>query len=204
MQFSCPALILAAGSSSRLGHPKQLVEIEGEPLVGRTARFAVEAGCHPVCVVLGYQATLIRTALRDLPVQIAVNPNWESGMGSSLAYGVEAILAQRAQPSNLLLLVCDQWKLSADFLRSLIQLYNSERRTLTGSEYAGRIGVPAVFSSQFFPELLTLSGDRGARSILERHRDEAGRLIFPDGDKDLDTSEQLPDLTTPIKDNSGR
>ncbi|WP_446743103.1 nucleotidyltransferase family protein [Silvibacterium acidisoli] len=191
-EFSCGALVLAAGSSSRLGQPKQLVELDGESLLHRTARFALETDCDPVWIALGHKADEMQKTLLDLPVRTIVNPEWKSGMGSSLAFGVKSIVVEGSAPANLLLLVCDQLEVSADVLRALIRLHRLENRELTASQYGGKLGVPALFSARFYPELQAITGDKGARSILETYRIEAGCLDFPSGEKDLDTQDQMP------------
>ena len=188
---SCAAVVLAAGASSRLGQPKQLVQIDGESLLRRTARMAGEAGCDPVAAVLGFEAERMRHELDGLGAVPVVNGDWRSGMGSSLRCGVAALLQLDPCPRNILLLVCDQVALSVEILRELLLVHASGEKAITASRYAGRCGVPAIFSSVFFPQLLAVSGDRGAREILERHAGQLARVDFPQGELDLDTPEQL-------------
>ncbi len=183
------AVILAAGASTRLGEPKQLVKVDGESLLKRTVRLAREAGCHPVVVVLGFEAERMRAeAYSELGTIIVTNSEWPTGMGSSVRCGVEA--AMRAGSENVLLLVCDQLALSADVLRRLLATHRAG--SITASRYGGRPGVPAVFPSSFFPELLKVTGDRGARKILEEQAQMVNCVDFPQGELDLDTKEQLP------------
>jgi len=186
----CGAVLLAAGASSRLGQPKQLVRIEGEPLLRRAVRMACEAGCDPVAVVLGYEAEWMRGALDGLAAMPVVNEEWREGIGSSLRFGVAALIGLDACPGNILVLVCDQVALSAELLRGLLRIHGSDG-SITATRYGGRLGVPAVFSSDFFPELLAVAGDRGAREILERHARQVRAVDFPGGELDLDTPEQL-------------
>src|SRR5580658_1234454 len=105
---SSAAIILAAGASSRLGQAKQLVKIDGEPLLVRTARLADEAGCQPIIVVLGFEADRMRGVLDGFRVIVAVNENWRAGMGSSMRCGVETALQIIPPPEDILLMVCDQ------------------------------------------------------------------------------------------------
>lgn len=148
---SCAAVVLAAGASRRLGQAKQLVKIEGEPLLGRTVRLAAQAGFQPVVVVLGFEAHRIRSALEGFRVIVAVNENWDTGMGSSMRCGVETALQISPAPEDILLMVCDQIRLSADVLRQLLRLHGLANYPITAARYSGRLGVPAVFSSIFFP-----------------------------------------------------
>ncbi|MFZ0759047.1 MAG: nucleotidyltransferase family protein [Candidatus Sulfotelmatobacter sp.] len=188
---SCAAVILAAGASRRLGQAKQLVEIDGEPLLGRTVRLAAQVGCQPIVVVLGFEAHRMRSALDGFRVIVAVNENWRSGMGSSMRCGVETALEISPPPEDILLMVCDQVRVTADVLRQLLRLHGLAKYPITAARYSGRLGVPAVFSSIFFPDLLDVSGDRGARAILERNAVRVGTVDFLEGELDLDTPDDL-------------
>ena len=192
---TCAAVILAAGASTRLGQPKQLVCIGGEPLLVRTVRLAREAGCEPVVVVIGFEAQRMREALAGIPAVIVENHGWQSGMGSSLRFGVAALAQVVPGSSAVLLLVCDQIALSAGFLNELRRVHELSEKPITAAHYAGRAGVPAIFTARFFPELLKVEGDRGARAILERHAAEVALVEFEDGVIDLDTPEQLRHLS---------
>jgi molybdenum cofactor cytidylyltransferase len=185
---SCAAVILAAGASSRLGQAKQLLAIAGEPLLRRVVRIADEVGCQPIIVVIGFEADRMRSALADFRVIVAVNEDWRAGMGSSMRCGVETAL-QISPPEAILLMVCDQIRLSADVLRQLLRLRGLANYPITAARYSGRLGVPAVFSSIFFPDLLAVSGDRGARGILERNAARVGAV--DEGESDLDTPDDL-------------
>jgi molybdenum cofactor cytidylyltransferase len=195
--FRCAAVVLAAGASTRLGRPKQLIVIEGETLLRRAARLAVEAGFSPVCVVLGFEAEPMQAALAGLAVEVVLNRDWQEGMGSSLRYGMEAITKQERQPAAVLVMVCDQPRLSADHLRELAARHQAAQTVgdvaITASAYARRAGVPAIFSLRIFPELLASSGDRGARDVIRAHAGAVQTIPWPAGDLDLDRPE---DLTT--------
>lgn len=188
------AVILAAGASRRLGQPKQLIQLGGESLLRRTSRLAVEAGCTPVFIVLGFAAERMLPELEGPQVQLLTNPQWQEGMGSSLRCGVAAAQASGAQ--GVLLLVCDQPRLSVEHLRTLLVRHGKGTTLITASEYAGRIGVPAVFSAELFPELLEIQGDQGARQVIERHADAVQVIDWPEGALDIDSPEQLRTLTT--------
>jgi molybdenum cofactor cytidylyltransferase len=185
------AVVLAAGASRRLGQPKQLLLMEGESLVHRTARLALEAGCAPVIVVLGFQAHRLAGELADLTVEIATNANWSSGMGSSLACGAAAARRSHPEMAALLLLVCDQPRLSTNHLRYLLDRHAEGASAITASAYAGRAGVPAVFAPALVPELERMDGDRGARDLILRHGSIA--IDWPDGAMDIDLPEDLPE-----------
>lgn len=186
------AVILAAGKSRRLRQPKQLIQLAGESLLRRTARLAVEAGCAPVFVVLGYEAERMCPELNGLAVQPLTNENWAEGMGASVRCGVAA--AQGAA-DGVLLLVCDQPRLSADHVRALLTRHEETGALITASAYGGRLGVPAVFAAQFFAELLQIHGDRGARQVIEQHGDAVQVVEWPEGALDIDWPEHVRQIT---------
>jgi molybdenum cofactor cytidylyltransferase len=192
----CAAILLAAGASTRLGEPKQLVISDGETLLHRTARLAAEAACAPVIVVLGFAEASMRPALEGLDVTPVVNEDWAEGMGSSLRCGMEAMLQAHSSANAVLLLVCDQAKLTGEHLRCLLDLHGSGSAAITASRYGGRAGVPAVFSSQFFVNLLESHGDQGARELLRTHIGESSYVDFPAGVTDVDTPDDLKSLRT--------
>jgi molybdenum cofactor cytidylyltransferase len=192
--FRCAAVVLAAGPSTRLGQPKQLVRIDGESLLHRTARLALEVGCSPALVVLGFEAETLRAELHGLNIDLVVNHEWHEGMGASLRSGMEALRDSDPQPHAVLILVCDQPRLTADHLRTLLARHQSARPVaITASVYARRAGVPAIFSAKLFSALLASSGDRGARDLIRAHAAEVQGIPWPAGELDLDLPE---DLTT--------
>lgn len=181
------AVVLAAGASTRLGKPKQLIEIEGETLLRRTVRLALEAGCAPVFVVLGYEAERMRAEIDGATA--VINEEWAEGMGSSLRRGMEAAMA--VKPVGVLLLVCDQPRLTAEHLRKLMAAQDGDAGRIVASGYAGRVGVPAVFGRGYFAELRAVEGDRGAREVIRRHGDAVRAVEWPEGQIDLDRPEDL-------------
>jgi molybdenum cofactor cytidylyltransferase len=191
---ACAAVILAAGASQRLGRPKQLLLHHGEPLLRRTARFALEAGCSPVFIVLGYEAAQMAPALAGLDVCPIMNPDWQQGMSSSLRHGIEAVRASPPQPENLLLLVSDQPRLDAAILGRLLRAHSANPSGITASRYAGRLGVPAIFAAEFYAELAAISGDQGARRVLAAHPEAVAALDWPDGAFDVDTAADAASL----------
>lgn len=181
-----PAIILAAGASRRLGTPKQSVLWEGEALLHRTARVALEAGFEPVYVVVGAATEASREALAGLPVAIVPNPDWEEGMGASIRAGMAA-LSEDAKA--VLLLVCDQPLLTRGHLGELLRCHLAGMERVLASVYGGVRGVPALFPKDRFPDLCALAGDRGARGLLQGK--EVGEIVFVGGEVDVDTPGDL-------------
>lgn len=151
------AVVLAAGASRRLGRPKQTVVLGGETLVERAVRMAFEAGLSPVIVVVrdGWI-----TGLRERGCEVVVNVHADEGMASSIRCGVER--ASDLHVDGVVVMACDQVALRAEHLRSLV----GEGGRVTGSGYAGRVGIPAYFPAASFVDLLELQGDVGARALL--------------------------------------
>ncbi len=188
------ALVLAAGASTRLGKPKQLVTFNGERLLDRAIRIAKEAGASPVFVVLGAEYERMLEALANSPegpetgVRILINKAWKTGMASSIRLGATA--AERVGAEDLLVLGCDQPAVSANHLLALCEA--SKREHVVASYYWQRRGIPALFPSFAFHVLQELTGDTGARELLQ---DEAVLTVpLPGGEFDVDTPEDLERL----------
>ena len=191
---SVAAVVLAAGGSARLGRPKQLVPIEGEPLVRRAARAALDAGCRPVLVVLGSEPEAVRAALADLPVLHATNPLWTEGVGGSIACGVRALAPRR--PAGCIVLPCDQPRLTARLLATLIERARNGDPAAVACRYGGTIGTPVLFTPALFDRLSALTGDSGARRVL-RACSPLEVVDFPGGELDIDTDADLRSATAP-------
>lgn len=195
--MSIPAIVLAAGASQRLGQPKQLVEFEGETLLNRTIRMAREAGADPVLVVLGARFAEICATLPLEDVVLAFNDEWQSGMASSIRAGLRALTACDPQAEAVLLLTCDQPRLTVDHLRGLFAASAQHPGRIAASRYRGTRGTPAIFPRALFPPLSNLHGDRGARSLLLHPSCDVVEIDFPGGEVDIDTPADLHSLNQP-------
>lgn len=175
------AAILAAGQSSRLGQPKQLLRWHNQTLVERAARAVLDARPSRVLVIVGHQSEAVGAALNGLPVEIVFNESWSEGMASSVRMAVE-----RAGESDALLLTpCDLPLLSSAHLRALMETWQSGDAPIVASRYDGTLGAPLVIGRKLWPELLELKGDVGARRIVARHG--ASFIEWPAGAVDVDT-----------------
>jgi len=185
------AILLAAGASTRMGRPKQLIRVGGETLLRRTAGIAVEAGCSPVIVVLGSGADEMHSELAGLPLAITVNEDWPEGMASSLRCGLVSIPGLWSAAAGVLVLVCDQPLLSVEHVRSLLRTQAAGNALATASLYRDRAGVPAVFAPQLFSELMRLQGDQGARELILAHKGQVETVAWAEGALDVDRPEDL-------------
>ena len=185
------AVILAAGSSSRMGRPKQTLHFQGTSLLRRATLAALDATCRPVVVVTGAHAELSRRELDQLDVREAYNPDWETGMGSSVRAGIEPLISLDADVAAVVLLVCDQPHVTSDVITSLIAAHHTTGRLIIASAYGESFGVPALFSRTLFTELTQLAGSSGAKEIIKRHASESHFLPFPEGEVDVDTPDDF-------------
>lgn len=178
-------LILAAGGSSRLGAPKQLLTYGGQSLLRRTAETALASVCRPIVVVFGAQAARLREELHGLSVETVENGDWAQGMGTSLRAGLDALLTQNADIEGIVVCLCDQPLLTSEVIDSLVSVSHQTGKPVAACEYGGTVGVPALFRRALFPELRTLT--EGAKPLLRRHSTQIAAVPFPGGAIDIDT-----------------
>jgi len=193
---SIAAVILAAGASTRYGHPKQLLHYEGRSLLRRAAESVAGSGCRPIVVVLGASATSCANELRGLPVHLTENTSWMEGMGSSLRTGIEAVSALAPDAAAVVVTLCDQPLVSAQIIGALVQRHRESGARIVASAYAGTLGVPALFDRSLFGQLVSLRGDGGARRIIERSEGDVEAIPFPAGSVDIDTPQDYAVLQT--------
>ena len=185
-------LILAAGGSTRLGQPKQLVMLGGRPALHIVVSNAVALAGHAVTVVVGAHAREMTHLLAHSPASVIVNRHWEEGMGGSLRFGVASL---PPACEAVLVVLGDQVGVTADDLKRLASAWKGEESLIAASVYEQHLGVPAIFPRLCFGELSELRGDRGARSVLERNSYRLLRVPMPNAAIDLDTPADLAALT---------
>jgi molybdenum cofactor cytidylyltransferase len=189
--MSVGIIILAAGSSSRLGQPKQLIIVEGKSLLKKTTEAALDSGAHPIMVVLGNQAPTHKKVIEAPPVSIVINEDWSNGMGSSLKAGMQSLLKDYPETEAIIISVCDQPYLTAHHFKKLISVYSNTASEVVTSHYKGTNGVPALFSKSLFQKLLQLEDEEGARKIIQHHKGTIALVPFEKGEIDIDTPEDL-------------
>jgi molybdenum cofactor cytidylyltransferase len=158
-------IILAAGGSARFGSPKQLLDYHGKPFVRVIAETALEAGLNPVNVVTGAHAEEVEAVVRDLPVRIIRNPEWQVGQSSSLRAGISAL---PAKIGAVVFLLADQPQVTATVLRALMELHAQELPVVLAPYVRNRRANPVLFDRVTFPDLLKLEGDQGGRAIFSK------------------------------------
>jgi molybdenum cofactor cytidylyltransferase len=190
------AVILAAGGSSRLGQPKQLLSFQGENLLLRAVRAALEAGCTCVIVVAGDARDRIEIELRGTPAVIVENLEWQRGIGTSVHCGLRHLLSSRPEIDAAVLLACDQPFLNAGVIASLIALQESSGKPIVASSYAGTLGIPALFHRSCFESLLALPDDSGAKMLIESRSGDVAQVEFEKGALDIDTPRDFEQMRT--------
>lgn len=191
--FRCSGVILAAGEARRMGQPKQLLLVHGQPLVVRAVEAMLASSLWPVVVVIGAHAEPIRAALARYPVILAENSAWPEGMASSLRVGVETVERFSSALDAALFAVCDQPGFDAAAVASLLARF-ADTRELTAARYANRCGVPALFPQRYFAELRALTGPEGAKPLLSRYADRVQPVDLPRLAIDLDTPAEYQDF----------
>ena len=186
-------IILAAGSSSRLGLPKQLLEFNGRSLLRHAGDVAIGARSAEVLAVIGFESDRMKHELDDLPVRILKNDRWEEGIASSIRLGLTS-LPKETQAAVLML--CDQPFVNSELLVRLISSC-TPAKPIAAAGYGGTSGVPACFDHAIFPELLKLQGDSGAKSIIRHDPSRTATLPFPDAAIDIDTMFDFKKHLTP-------
>lgn len=176
------AIILAAGSSTRMGSSKQLLRWGEETLLTHAVKTAIDSRVGHVYVVLGSNEGEHRKAIGKLPVTIVSNPGWQKGMGSSLKAGLSAA---KETSDAVLIMVCDMPFVTSQHLNNLIEHFTNTRLPVTASKYRDTVGVPAIFAKEVFNELSEIGDGEGARKIIAKHQD-AG-LIHLGSPADIDT-----------------
>jgi molybdenum cofactor cytidylyltransferase len=183
-------IILAAGNSSRLGRPKQLLPYQGKTLLSHVVTEAL-AHLRPVVVVTGAYQAEIRDSLKGQPVNIVYNPHWETGMVSGIVAGLAEALTIDPDLRAMIVAVCDQPYISAELFRSLVEKRAVSGKGLIASLYSETRGTPVLFDYRYFKELSVLSGNAGAKQLLKRYPDDVETVPFPNGGIDIDTEEDV-------------
>ncbi len=184
-------VILAAGSSSRLGYPKQLVEFQGKPMLQHILDVAGSFEFDTELLVLGANSEQIKEKIEPKKYEILFNENWQEGMASSIRAGLERSLEMEKDLEHLFILLSDQPFVSKERIEALIKEQLAANSEATFSEYDGDVGVPAIFSSSVFPFLKELKGDHGAKKLIYTKKMQFRTVKFEKGNFDVDTKEDV-------------
>jgi molybdenum cofactor cytidylyltransferase len=187
-------IILAAGMSTRLGRPKQLIKIGKEILLGRVVKAAAASRLERVVVVLGHEAQHITTALGDTlthpKLRTVLNRHYKVGMSTSLQAGLREV---RIGYPSIMVLLGDQPFVEPATIDLLIQRFRDSHKSICVPVHKGRRGLPVCIGSQFYPDILDITGDMGARNIIKNNPDQVLRVEIdnPDCFFDIDDEHDL-------------
>lgn len=187
-------LILAAGDSSRLGKPKQLLSFSNKPLLQYVIEQAQSSALGPVVVTLGGNASAITNTIDLTNVDVVDNEDWEQGMSSSIRAGLKQVLEKYPSTDAVIVMMCDQPFVSAGLLQQLSKKQAYDGKAIVTSLYDGTMGPPALFHQSIFDELMKLEGDKGAKGVIKQHLNDIATVDFPQGNIDIDTVQDYTKL----------
>jgi molybdenum cofactor cytidylyltransferase len=187
MKHDLAIIILAAGSSSRLGQPKQLLEYNGSTLLRNMLTQASGIPNAEIVVVTGSNNETIEADLKQNAVTICYNKNWEQGMGSSIAIGLKKLLELHPDLKACIFTVCDQPFVTTEVFKDILEQHIQSGKGIIASLYAETLGTPVLFSHTYFEALLSLNGKEGAKKIVELNLDDVASVPFDKGAVDIDT-----------------
>ncbi|MFI5156073.1 MAG: nucleotidyltransferase family protein [Chitinophagales bacterium] len=183
MRTGVAYIILAAGNSSRLGVPKQFLKINGKPLIRVIAEICDASHPEHLFVISGAHHREMKVELEGLTLNLIHNPAWAEGISASIRLGVHYAAEQKMDAA--LLVTCDQIKITTKLLNKMVDVYKKDKPPIVCCQYAGRQGIPALFRHSFFPALMDLRGDMGAKALIEKTKDRKW-IDFPGGELDID------------------
>jgi molybdenum cofactor cytidylyltransferase len=182
-------VILAAGNSSRLGRPKQLLSFKETTLLQHIIREAAAVHEVAVIVVTGANHEVIEKEIDSSKVKISFNPDWELGMSSSISAGLKRLTEAHPEIEKCIFTVCDQPFVSRSVFENLIAESFKTQKGIAASSYAETLGTPVLFDKRYFDELLNLKGQEGAKKIITKFLADTASVSFDKGNIDIDTEE---------------
>jgi molybdenum cofactor cytidylyltransferase len=187
-------IILAAGSSSRLGRPKQLLDFKGKTLLQNVINEALETHCQSVIVVLGANAKKIASQHQNDRVNLVINEDWGNGMASSIITGLSTMIKLNNEIESIIIAVADQAFIKKSNFNNLIEKQKETGKNIIASTYDATIGTPVLFIKDYFEALLSLKGAEGAKKILKQYPHDVETVVFEQGGIDIDTETDYNNL----------
>jgi len=171
------AIVLAAGTSSRMGKPKQTLPVSGKPMLERVIDVYRNSNVDAVFVVLGANAAYVRRGVRFHKEKVVMNPLYKKGMSGSLRLGLRAA---KREADAVIVALGDQPFLSSGTVNRMIEVYSKTKAPVVVPVYRGVRGNPVLFDSSLFPEIMQIRGDKGAKSVVQRHQDGLKEVAVED------------------------
>lgn len=173
------------------GEPKQLLTYKGQSLIRRITDTALALQTGPVVVVLGANRERIEPELAGLPVTLIDNANWHTGMASSLKVGLAALYLTNKDIDAVMILLTDQPLVSVGLLLHMLETHTDTNKGIVACRYDDQLGVPALFDRKYIEQMLQLEGDRGAKWVIVKHRNDCAEVPFEAGAIDLDSKRDV-------------
>jgi molybdenum cofactor cytidylyltransferase len=189
-------IILAAGNSSRMGEPKQLMMYKNKTFLQHIIGEAKNANLEPVICVTGYQSELITKSITGMGISIIYNERWREGMGTGIATGIRQLML--SDVDAVILAVSDQPHVSVDLFGTMQELKDQSGKGIVASSYTGTLGTPVLFGKDYFNQLISLSGNQGAKNIVKLNLPDICSVEFEKGNIDIDTKEDYENLISEI------
>ena len=190
-------IILAAGSSSRMGEPKQLMMYKNKTFLQHIIGEAKLANLDPVICVTGYQSELIMKSISRMKVAVVYNEHWQEGMGTGITAGLKQVML--SDIDSVILAVSDQPYISSDLFRTMIEWKDKSGKGIVACTYARTLGTPVLFTKDYFSRLQLLNGDQGAKHIVKLNLPDVCPVEFEKGEVDIDTKQDYEKLISEIK-----
>lgn len=187
-------LLLAAGSSSRMGQPKMLLPVNGKTLLQHAIDEIKKLDGTKLLVVTGCYHLLLKDILEQQQIAFVENTNWQEGMGASIQTGMNQVIQYYPAAASVIILVCDQPYISAGFLRELISAKQQTHKGIVAAAYNNTTGTPVLFDKEYFAALSLLNGQYGAKKLIQQMNDDVATVAFPAGAVDIDTMEDYEKL----------
>ena len=179
-----------------MGGTKQLLPWKDTTLLGQSLRTAGDSKAGSLAVVLGANAEAIQKGISEEKVDVVINSDWQSGLGSSIACGTDFLLGKNKQLEGILIMLADQPLIDTTYLNTMMANFRKAEEKIIATAYEHRAGVPALFGTTYFKPLMELQDDFGAKHIIDNNADQL--LVLDPGDKtvDVDTKFEYNKLIT--------
>jgi molybdenum cofactor cytidylyltransferase len=184
-------VILAAGASTRMGAPKQILPVFGTTMIKHLVNETFETKCDPITIVVGANKDKVVPELKNMPIAIIDNPAWATGMGSSIKMGLVGTYMVAKDIDALIFMTTDMPYVNTDLLDKLVKkAIANPNKNMVACKYSNTLGIPVLFKKPRFEDILDLKPAEGAKYLLKKYRDEVVYVDFELGKIDLDTKEQ--------------
>lgn len=182
-------IVLAAGGAKRMQKPKQLLQYQGKTLLRRAVETAIATNCEPVVVVLGSKFEKMKQEIADLSVYLCHNADWQKGLSSSIQCGIQSLREVNPNTDAFIVALADQPFVTEKHLQKFIDKYLETNISIVAAKYNETVGVPALFDRKVFNEFDQISGDKGAKMIIEKHLNTLISIDLPEAAFDIDTND---------------